>query len=191
VLQDGTFQPVGSEAMTQVDVRVISATNKDVRAEIRAGRFREDLFYRLCVVPLFIPPLRERRGDIPLLAETFFTTFLDEENRRGMRLSPEALRYLSGYDWPGNVRELQNVVRYLLVRCQDELVRPEHLPSHLLEQQSSFLHPRAQSKRPRLRLTDEAVRQALIATNDNKAETARRLGVGRATLYRYLKKRAQ
>lgn len=136
VLQDGTFEKIGAEKQSRVDVRVISATNKDLRSEVAANRFREDLFYRLIVVPLTIPPLRERLTDIPLLVEHI----IDEEGRRaGGRPNPtrtprqvdiarETLALLVAHHWPGNIRELQNIVRYALIKCKGKTLRPEHLP---------------------------------------------------------------
>lgn len=136
VLQDGTFEKIGAEKQSRVDVRVISATNRDLRFEVAANRFREDLFYRLSVVPLTIPPLRERLGDIPLLVEHI----IDEEGRRScgrhdhtrtprqVEIARETLALLVAHHWPGNIRELQNIVRYALIKCKGETLRPEHLP---------------------------------------------------------------
>ncbi|MDH5299136.1 MAG: sigma 54-interacting transcriptional regulator [Desulfobulbaceae bacterium] len=187
VLQDGTFQRVGGEETVKVDVRVISATHKDLRREIEAGRFREDLYYRLCVVPLALPPLRERPGDIPLLARHFLGRTLEEEGRSDrVVLSAEAMDHLRAYPWPGNVRELHNVIRYALVHCREEQVRAVHLPPQFLSGSRSFsIEP---SLPVRGRLTVAAVRQALAATNGNRLQAARQLGVGRATLYRFLAK---
>ncbi|MEN8134076.1 MAG: sigma 54-interacting transcriptional regulator [Thermodesulfobacteriota bacterium] len=186
VLQNGTFQRVGGEETIQVDVRVISATNKDLREEIEAGRFREDLFYRLCVVPVVIPPLRERRSDIPLLAHHFIKQIAGEEGRDELRLAPEAMDLLLTYAWPGNIRELQNVIRYLLVRCREDVARPQHLPDNLLAGQTARSTTAATVRRKRKKLTIGSVRQALLETGDNRLQAAKLLGVGRATLYRFL-----
>ncbi len=192
VLQDGTFQRVGGESTITVDVRVISATHKDLRAEIAAGRFREDLFYRLCVVPLVIPPLRERPGDIPLLVRHFLTLTLAEEGR-GDRvvIGAEAMDRLCAYPWPGNVRELQNVIRFALVHCREELLKPAHLPPQLLREAALPVRVAAMAGvagRRRGKLSVEAVQAALAATGGNRLQAARHLGVGRATLYRFLAK---
>ncbi|MDA8165297.1 MAG: sigma 54-interacting transcriptional regulator, partial [Desulfobacteraceae bacterium] len=185
VLQDGTFQRVGGEETITVDVRVISATNKDLRQEIAASRFREDLFYRLCVVPLTLPPLRERRHDIPILAHHFLQKFLAEEKRPDLLLSPEVMDALLAYPWPGNIRELQNVIRYLLVHCQEGIAGIGHLPPHLRERPRTIdvAAPRARKARPAL--TPAAVAQALAASGNNRARAAKLLGISRATLYRF------
>lgn len=185
VLQNGTFQRVGGEETIRVDVRVVSATNKDLRAEIAAGRFREDLFYRLCVVPVVIPPLRERRNDIPLLAHHFIKQIAGEEGRDELRIAPEAMDILLTYDWPGNIRELQNVIRYLMVRCREDVARPQHLPDNLRAGRPA---PNVTTAPPRRRnkLTVTLVRQALAETGNNRLQAAKLLGVGRATLYRFL-----
>src|SRR5690606_36527865 len=115
VLQEQVVEPVGSRQQIAVDVRVIAATNKDLAAAIRAGEFREDLYFRLNVIPIFVPPLRERREDIPRLAEFFMTGFAQEYGRRPKSFSPEAIDRLQRYDWPGNVRELRNLIERLVI----------------------------------------------------------------------------
>jgi DNA-binding NtrC family response regulator len=181
VLQEGTFEPVGSEKTVRVQVRVISATNRDLKEMVARGEFREDLYYRLCVVPIYLPPLRERRNDIPLLAEHFLCRYAAEEGRPGVRLSPEALAALMDYDWPGNVRQLKNAIRFALVKCAGEMIGPEHLPGEITRE-----HPTV-ARRSRPRLTRERIEQALAAAGGNKARAAKLLGIGRATLYRYLR----
>lgn len=186
VLQDGTFHRVGGEDVVKVDVRVISATNKDLQEEIAAGRFREDLYYRLCVVPVAMPPLRDRRNDIPLLVNHFIEKIAAEEGRDEMSLSPEAMDICLTYDWPGNIRELQNVIRYLMVRCREDVARPYHLPDNLLEAVVDRKIYRAGPEKKRRKLTEETVRQALVQTGNNRLQAAKVLGIGRATLYRFL-----
>ncbi|MDF1577821.1 MAG: sigma 54-interacting transcriptional regulator [Desulfobulbales bacterium] len=186
VLQNGTFHRVGGEATIQVDVRVISATNKDLRAEIAAGRFREDLFYRLCVVPLVLPPLRERRSDIPLLAGHFIKLAAGEQGRDELTISPEVMDILLTHDWPGNIRELQNVIRYLMVRCREETARVVHLPENLQGELARSRAGQATVRRGRKKLTVDSVRRALAETGNNRLRAAKILGVGRATLYRFL-----
>ena len=184
VLQEGTFQRVGGEETVKVDVRVISATNKDLAEEVAAGRFREDLFYRLCVVPVYLPPLRERRNDIGLLADHLLKRALTEVGREGAILSPEAVDAMMDYDWPGNVRELENALQYALVKCRDNLILPEHLPLNILNRDTAR---QPSTKRHRKHKLDaERVRRMLEETGGNKIEAARRLGVSRATLYRFL-----
>ena len=181
VLQEGTFERVGGEQTMRADVRVISATNKDLQEEIEAGRFREDLFYRLNVVPVHLPSLRERRNDIPLLAEHCLARILKENSKEGITLSPEALDIMMSYDWPGNVRELQNWLQFAIVKCRSGMIRPEHLPP-VARVQPGFP---AESIRRR-KLSIEMVRAAIEQAHGNKVEAARLLNVSRATLYRFL-----
>ena len=184
VLQEGTFQQVGGENTIKVDVRVISATNKDLWAEVLAGKFREDLYYRLCVVPVYLPALRQRRNDIPLLAEWLLKKTLSEGDREQVVLSPEAVDAMMDYDWPGNVRELENAIRYALVKCRGNALKPEHFPQKVFEN-SSKATDRPKRKRRR-KLQPAVVERVLEETCGNKVEAARRLGVSRATLYRFL-----
>jgi len=184
VLQEGTFQHVGGEDTIKVDVRIISATNRNLTEEVAAGRFREDLFYRLCVVPIYLPRLCERRNDIVLLAEHLLKKSLTEVGRQDVVISPEAIDMMIDYDWPGNVRELENALRYALIKCRDNVLLPEHFPGKVAHTDASA---RPVTRRPRRRkLAADAVRRALAETNGNKVAAARRLGVARATLYRFL-----
>lgn len=127
-VQTGTFSPVGSSRIERVDVRFVCATNRDPMLEVKAGRFREDLYYRLYVVPLELPPLRERSTDVQLIARHFLTQFSREENRRFRGFSPEAEQILMAYPWPGNVRQLQNVIRNIVVLHDAEIVTPAMIP---------------------------------------------------------------
>jgi DNA-binding NtrC family response regulator len=183
-----SFQRVGDEDTLRVDVRVISATNKDLAEEVAAGRFREDLFYRLCVVPVHLPALRERRSDVPVLAEHLLRKASAESGREGVVLSAEAVDAMVDYEWPGNVRELENAIRYALVKCRAEVILPEHLPSKLVQGEISAEIParKTRKKQRRRKLDAESVRQALEEAGGNKVEAARLLGVSRATLYRFL-----
>jgi len=182
VLQEGTFERVGSETTVKIDVRVISATNKDLAHEIEEGRFREDLYYRLSVVPMSLPALRERRNDIPLLVDHVLQWALKEAGRdaESVTVAPETLDVLVSYDWPGNVRELQNWIQFALIKCRGAVMLPEHLPPP-----RGSIAPAARKKKRR-KLSIEIVRQALRETGGNKVEAARVLGVSRATLYRFL-----
>ncbi|OCC14593.1 response regulator [Dissulfuribacter thermophilus] len=193
VLQNGTFERVGGEKTINVDVRIIAATNKDLKEAVRKGEFREDLYYRICVLPITIPPLRERKEDIPLLAIHFLKDALKTTGKRpeDMVISPEAMAILRDYDWPGNVRELQNAIQYALVRCKTRVIAPEHLPASILKSKSRVIEidrtPRTRGRRP-LNLSPEAVKEALIKTGGNKKQAASLLGISRASLYRYLQK---
>jgi len=186
VLQNGTFHRVGGEATVKVDVRVVSATHKNLKTEIAAGRFREDLFYRLCVVPVHLPPLRERLTDIPLLVEHFIKLIGREEQRGELVLAPETMEILLTHSWPGNIRELQNVIRYLMVRCREAVARAHHLPESL-RAAVAVPAPHSGSLRRRRRSLDvKSVVEALAATGGNRLQAAKLLGIGRATLYRFL-----
>ncbi|MCG6944411.1 MAG: sigma 54-interacting transcriptional regulator [Deltaproteobacteria bacterium] len=178
VLQEGTFERVGGEETVSVDVRVISAANRDLKREVERKNFREDLYYRLNVVPVELPPLRERKNDIPLLAEEFLRQ-ASEQGQKTAGLSKKALSLMMDYLWPGNVRELQNALHYALVKCKGRLIRPEDLPMELKSRRSS-------RRGPTRKLNPEMVQAALDRTGGNKAKAARHLGVGRATLYRFL-----
>jgi transcriptional regulator with PAS, ATPase and Fis domain len=180
VLQEGRFERVGDEKTLSVDVRIISATNRDLKREVEKNNFREDLFYRLNVVPVNLPPLRKKKDDIPLLAEHFLRKAI-EDYPESEGLSKEALAVIIDYPWPGNVRELQSALRFALIKSKGGLIRPEHLPAELTDWE------KAQSTRgPSRKLATESVRDALARSGGNKAKAARLLGVGRATLYRFI-----
>jgi sigma-54 dependent transcriptional regulator, acetoin dehydrogenase operon transcriptional activator AcoR len=190
-LQEGVLEKIGSETTVTVDVRVISATNKDLKQETRKGNFREDLFYRLNVIPLHLPPLRERKGDLlPLIDH-----FLRRPSPAGLAtktISNEALALMMDYDWPGNIRELENVIRFAQVKSRGEVILPEDLPAEIRQEPDSQHHSRSFSVtavKASRKLDVQSVRDALIKTGGNKAKAARRLGVGRATLYRFLDSR--
>ena len=182
VLQEGAFERVGGETTMKVNVRIISATNKNLKEEIAAGRFREDLFYRLSVVPLHLPPLRERRSDIPLLVEYLLEKTIKDLNRNGVKFSREAMDAVISYDWPGNVRELQNWIHYALVKCHDKLILPRHLPIVLSSIQDVVLSKRRQ----RYTLSLDLVKRAITQCGGSKSDAAKTLGISRATLYRFL-----
>ena len=178
VLESGAFERVGGEKTVTVDVRVISATNRDLKREVEKGNFRQDLFYRLNVVPMQLPPLRERRDDIPLLVEHFLS-LAASRGQQTARFAPAALALMRQYAWPGNVRELQNVVHYALARGGGELIGPADLPPEVRQG--------SPKPGPAPKLEAQAVQAALGQCGGNKAKAARLLGVGRATLYRFLR----
>jgi PAS domain S-box-containing protein len=182
VLQTGCFEQVGGEKTIKVNVRVISATNKSLEKEIAAGRFREDLYYRLCVVPITMPPLRERVSDIPPLTEHFLERAVNESGRENVSLSSEALAMLMDYEWPGNVRELQNALQFALVKSRGQIIEPQHLPFTI--RQEDKIKPGR--RRRRRKLESKAVVDALRQTKGNKLKAAKLLGVSRITLYRFL-----
>lgn len=181
VLQNGTFERVGDENTLQVNARVICATNRDLESEVEAGRFRADLFYRLCVVPITVPPLRERTSDIAELATFFLRKVSHDADRLHPGIADETIETLRKHRWPGNVRELENAIRYAAIKSQGMPILSKHLPP-----QVSSCAPAKPSPIRHRKLDEEVVREALNVTNGNKSEAARHLGVSRATLYRFL-----
>ncbi|MBN2061396.1 MAG: sigma 54-interacting transcriptional regulator [Deltaproteobacteria bacterium] len=180
VLQEGTFERVGDEKPVSVNVRIISATNRNLKREVEKGNFREDLFYRLNVIPIFIPPLRKRRGDINLLVDYF----LNKASSDGIDcggLSKDTMTCLVSYPWPGNVRELQSAIHYALVKSKGTSITPLNLPDEIKNHQGEYT-----SRGPNRRLNRQKVKEALIRSGGNKVKASRLLGVGRATLYRFL-----
>lgn len=180
VLQEGTFERVGGEKTISADVRILSATNRDLRHEIEKGAFRNDLYYRINVVPIHLPPLRERKSDISLLVKHFLDKAM-EEGQESPGFSKEALNLMTEYSWPGNVRELQSSIWFALVKSRGQIIKPNHLPLELREWKVKK-PPRG----PARKLDPGSVRKALTQSGGNKAKAARLLGVGRATLYRFL-----
>jgi transcriptional regulator with PAS, ATPase and Fis domain len=189
VLQDRTFIPVGSDHVVTVDVRIIAATHRSLREEVKAGRFREDLMYRLRVVPIFLPPLRERRQDVSFL----LWHYINRHNERGMRriesIAPEAMRRLLDYAWPGNVRELQNVIEYTFAVGRGGELNMEDLPPEFRE---TTVQPAAAEdllvKRSRRLDEAELVREALQVSGGYLEQAARLAGMSRATFWRKRKK---
>jgi len=186
VIQTRTFERVGGTETIKTDVRLIVATNRDLEEEVRENRFREDLFYRLNVVPVTLPPLRERREDIPLLAEHFLSV-IAERNRKLIRgFSPQAMDLLVRNRWKGNVRELENVVERAIIMARGDLIQPGDLPAHIMtdvETPSAGVVP----GRPLSDLEREAILSTLEMTGGNRTETAKLLGISRRTLQYKLK----
>ncbi|HTM23801.1 MAG TPA: sigma-54 dependent transcriptional regulator [Vicinamibacterales bacterium] len=189
-LQEQVVEPVGGTGSVKVDVRVLAATNKDLPSEIRAGRFREDLYFRLNVIPIFVPPLRDRDSDIPQLAEHFMAEFAHEYGRRPKRLDPSASVGLRSYRWPGNVRELRNVIERLMIMVPGDAITAADL---------SFLDPAAAIApdepgaaplplhEARERFERDYILRALATQNGNISRTADALGVERSNLYRKMR----
>ena len=180
-LQEGKFERVGGEQTTSVNVRVISATNKELKKAVKQGTFRDDLYYRLKVIPIRLPPLRDRKIDIPLLVEHFFQEAGERYNRKPLKISSKAMALMLDYRWPGNVRELQNAIQFAIVKCSAKTISAADLPLELREIENVCIR-----RGPSRKLTMEGVRSTLIKTGGNKAKAAKLLGVGRATLYRFL-----
>jgi len=191
VLQEKTYEPVGQSKSRSTDARIIAATNLDIRRAVQEGRFREDLFYRLRVVPIEIPPLRERRADIEPIA-THLLARVAARQGRALRFSPEALRAVLDYPWPGNVRELENALEYAVAVCRGQTLLLEDLPAEL--QPSGSEAPREAAPAPRAaaastgHLPDVAhLRRALEAHRWRRVDAARALGISRATLWRRMR----
>ena len=185
VLEEQRFEPIGS-APVQVDVRVLAATNKDLEEEISANRFREDLFYRLNVIPFYVPPLRERVEDIAQLADFFLGEFAAAYGRRKKELAPEALQVLEGYSWPGNVRELKNLVERLVIMVPGERIESRHLPPELFRGRTL---PTAAGtlQEARERTEREFILSKLEENAWNVTRTASAIGLERSHLHRKMK----
>lgn len=190
VLEEQAFERVGGKETIKVDVRVIAASNQNLQELIGRGRFRDDLFYRLNVIPIEVPPLRERKEDIPLLVQHFIAVFSAENGKRPKAVSVEALAYLLAYDWPGNVRELRNMVERLVIMAPRDAIGPEDLPPPLRPKEAARLEETAKEKT--LKEAREAFERAYIlaelrANDWHMTRTAERLGIERSHLYRKLK----
>jgi len=198
VLQDHEVRPIGGDRSVQVDVRVIAASNKDLASEVAAGRFREDLFYRLHVVPITMPALRERRSDIPLLVRHVLGQQNLKRHGRPVSVSDDAMVHLREYDWPGNVRELENLLERLVILADEPVIRASHLPPAIralvpergptrlaLGEAGLDLDTAVQEFEHRL------IAEALRRTKGNKQAAARLLGVKRTTLVAKLRRRAE
>ncbi|MFN3739464.1 MAG: sigma-54-dependent transcriptional regulator [Thermodesulfovibrionales bacterium] len=179
VLQDKTFERVGGTETIKVDVRIIAATNRDLKEEIKKGRFREDLFYRLNVIPIVIPPLRERKEDIPVLVEYFLKKF-NSRSGRNVRFSSDAMKALLEYDYPGNVRELENIVERAAVLSQDGIIKKDDLPFSFSSSESLLLSEVSS------RAEKEHILKVLKLTGGNKTRAAELLGISRKTLWEKL-----
>ena len=183
VLQDHRFERVGGEETLGVNVRVIAATNKNLTEEMKKGTFREDLYYRLNVIPIFVPPLRERKDDIPLLASHFLSKFSHERGKEVTSFSPEVMEIFLGHSWPGNVRELENVTDHAIIIAKQDMILPKDLPQSLLQkplptQEFTTLQDYERN----------LILKALQETNWNKHRAAKRLNINRSTLYGKMKR---
>ena len=182
VLQEKTLHRLGGEAFIKVDVRILAATNRDLQKAIKEKRFREDLYYRLNVISIHVPPLRERKEDIPLLVETFIRKYCLEMNREYKKIAPPALKLLMDYDWPGNVRELENVIERALVIGQDREILSDDLPFSRKEIKPEHF-PKSLKKMERMH-----IEMVLDETDWNISRAARELDIDRQTLYNKIEK---
>ena len=191
VLQEQVMERVGGTQRIRVDVRVLAATNKDLPGEIRAGRFREDLYFRLNVIPIFVPALRDRQHDIPMLAEHFMALLAAEYGRRPKRLAPEAAARLQQYGWPGNVRELRNVIERVIIMVSDDTITAQDLGflgrDGAPERPGRRRVPVRQLSDARDQFEKDYILQTLAAQQGNMSRTAEVLGVERSNLYKKLR----
>lgn len=188
VLQEQSFIPVGGDSAIHVDVRIIAATHRSLREEVKAGRFREDLMYRLRVVPVFLPPLRERRQDVKLLLWHSIRQHNEQGPRHVDSISPDAMRCLLDYRWPGNVRELKNVVEYAFAVGRGNEITLDDLPPEFRETPTNHVSALPLVKNVRQVNEAELIREALVACNGHLEEAARYAGMSRATFWRKRKK---
>ena len=187
VLEDGAFRMVGGSELIHVNVRVIAATNKNLQQEVTAGKFREDLFYRLQIVPVLMPPLRERAEDIPLLIESFFDHFTAKHKRRRKRMSAEALQLCQRFPWPGNVRQLRNTIERLVITCRESVVEVPQLPEFLRDYDRTTTTFTVRPGTPLAEVEKLLIRQTLMHVTSNREEAARALGISRRALQYKLK----
>ena len=183
-LEEKVIRPIGAHRAVPVDVRVIAATNRELAAEVEQGRFRADLFYRLNVISLRLPPLRERRQDIPLLIEHFLERYAE----RPIRLTPLVRRCLMGYEWPGNVRQLENCIQRMVALASGAEVQVTDLPTQLRNAVEACEWVPARKVMPLAEVERLAIEQAMNAASGNRLRAAKLLGIGKTTLYRKLRK---
>jgi len=191
IMEEQKFERVGGAKTIEVDVRIIAATNKDLEEEIRKGNFREDLYFRINVIPLNVPPLRERKEDIPILANAFLKRFLEELNLEEKRIDPEAMEILMRYKWPGNVRELKNIIERLVIMTKGEVIRPEDIPPAIRNEISSNdpknLFDINSLKDAKSEFERQYIAYKISQFGDNISKTAEAIGIERSHLHRKIK----
>ena len=189
VLEDRNFEPVGSNKTKTVDTRIIIASNRDLAEEVKQGRFREDLFYRINVVTIKLPPLHDRVGDVRLLAKHFLRLYCAQHNREKFGITDEAMEYLERYYWPGNVRELENVIERAVLLSKEKYITPEDLPAAIKERQNQKQqeYKPMSLKEAMAEPEKNYIRRALEAHHWNRQETAKALQINRTTLFKKMK----
>lgn len=188
VIQEREVTRIGSTTPIKVDVRILAATNQDLAEKVRKGEFREDLFYRLSVVPIHLPPLRERKKDIPLLANHFLQKYSNRAKKNIKRISPEVMKALKEYDWPGNIRELENTLERAVVLSQGEEIQLKDLVYHGIGSRLSFIHSSGGEYKTLEEVEKEYIQRALKDHHGNRSQTAKILGIDRKTLISKIKK---
>jgi DNA-binding NtrC family response regulator len=187
VIEEREVRPLGDTNSYPIDVRIISTSNRDIASLIQQGRFREDLYYRLKVIDIEMPPLRERKEDIPILVQHFIHKFSKELKKAVSSVSEDALKILLNYSWPGNIRELENIIQRAITLSQHEVILPEDLPASIIQKIDEKLFEKALEEKFTLdQLEKEYIKRVLIETGGNKSKAAERLGLDRKTLYRKL-----
>ena len=187
VLEDSAFRMVGGSELIHVNVRVIAATNKNLQDSVNSGKFREDLFYRLQIVPIVMPPLRERAEDIPLLIERFFENFTAKHKRRRKRMSAEALLLCQRFPWPGNVRQLRNTIERLVITCREAVIDVPQLPDFLRDYDRKTTTFTVRPGTPLAEVEKLLIRQTLTHVTSNREDAAKALGISRRALQYKLK----
>ncbi len=187
-LQEKEYEPLGAVATLKADVRIITATNRDLTEQKEKGEFREDLYYRLNVIKIELPPLSERREDIPLLVEHFINTYNLKMGKRIVGVADEVMNVLMNYSFPGNIRELQNIIEHAFVLCRDPIIEFKNLPQEI-RQKEETIRLEAFSPSEKLQQTEvQIIKEALQRHNGNRARTAQELGIDKSTLWRKIKK---
>jgi two-component system response regulator AtoC len=187
VLQEREFRRVGGTELIKIDVRIIASSNTNLEQAVKEGKFREDLFYRLNVITIYLAKLKERKEDIPLLVDHFLTKYGLESGRGKKSMSQDALDLLMKYDWPGNIRELENLIERLVILCKDKIIRPEYLPQNIKKEQKGELSIFIPDKKLE-EVEKKYILEVLKEANWNKSKSAKILGIERMTLYKKIKK---
>jgi len=193
-LQEHTYEPLGSTKVLKADIRIIAATNKNLFELVKLGKFREDLFYRINVMNITLPPLRERKEDIPFLVEYFIKKFNSLKNKNIKEVNTEVLRILMNYNFPGNVRELQNIIEHAFILCKGTTIEKKHIPLYLTKKFNELITPfssgdlEIHSSASLNEIKKNVILAALKKNKFNKSKTAKELGIHKTTLYRLIKK---
>jgi two-component system response regulator HydG len=185
VLQNQKIERIGGHDSIRVDTRVLAATNRHLLDEVKKGKFREDLYYRLNVIPVNLPPLRERKIDIPLLAKHFLKKYADEQGKVILDMDPEAMKMLLNYNWPGNIRELENSIEHAVTLSKSDKIYVTDLPNQIM---ADLKYPMSQKPRILKATEEETIRKVLEECKWNKTTAAARLGISRSTLYEKIKR---